>query len=147
MRGTRLQRKAELSTTSKTTKKTVQPVRIIESNGNVFADVGLPTAEQKLVKAQLTLQIYRIIKKRGITQAETAEILGVKQPHVSLLMRNRAGTFSVGRLMECLTALGKMSKSRSGRRARNTAKCPERLGKEAQAGRASIISRHGVIRL
>ena len=41
-----------------------------------------------------------------MTQVETAKVLGVKQPHVSLLMRNRAGTFSVGRLMEFLTALG-----------------------------------------
>jgi len=40
-----------------------------------------------------------------MTQAETARALGVKQPHVSLLMRNRAGSFSVGRLMEFLTAL------------------------------------------
>jgi predicted XRE-type DNA-binding protein len=92
--------------TSKTPKKTARPVRITESSGNVFADLGLPNAEQDLVKAQLTLQIYRIIKKRGMTQDETAKILGVKQPHVSLLMRNRAGTFSVGRLMEFLTALG-----------------------------------------
>jgi predicted XRE-type DNA-binding protein len=38
-------------------------------------------------------------------QAETAKILGVQQPQVSLLMRNRAGNFSVGRLMEFLTAL------------------------------------------
>jgi predicted XRE-type DNA-binding protein len=79
---------------------------ITEGSGNVFADLGLPNAEQELVKAQLTLQIYRIIKQRGITQAETAKTLGIKQPHVSLLMRNRAGTFSVGRLMEFLTALG-----------------------------------------
>jgi predicted XRE-type DNA-binding protein len=88
------------------TEKTIQPFRITESSGNVFADLGLPNAEQELVKAQLTLQIYRIIKQRGMTQTETAKVLGVKQPHVSLLMRNRAGTFSVGRLMEFLTALG-----------------------------------------
>lgn len=35
-----------------------------------------------------------------------SEVLGIKQPHVSTLMRNRAGNFSVGRLMEFLTALG-----------------------------------------
>ena len=92
--------------TTKTPKKSARPVRITESSGNVFADLGLANAEQELVKAQLTLQIYRLIKKRGMTQAETAKILGVKQPQVSLLMRNRAGTFSVGRLMEFLTALG-----------------------------------------
>ena len=33
-------------------------------------------------------------------------MLGIKQPHVSALMRNRAGNFSVGRLIEFLTALG-----------------------------------------
>jgi predicted XRE-type DNA-binding protein len=92
--------------TTKTSKKVTRPVRITESSGNVFADLGLPNAEQELVKAQLTLQIYRIIKQRGMTQAETAKVLGVKQPHVSLLVRNRAGSFSVGRLMEFLTALG-----------------------------------------
>ena len=43
---------------------------------------------------------------RNLTQAAGGKILGIKQPHVSTLMRNRAGNFSVGRLMEFLTALG-----------------------------------------
>jgi predicted XRE-type DNA-binding protein len=80
--------------------------RVTESTGNVFADLGVPNAEQELLKAQLALQIYRIIKQRGLTQTQAAEALGIKQPHVSLLMRNRAGTFSVGRLIDFLTALG-----------------------------------------
>jgi predicted XRE-type DNA-binding protein len=33
-------------------------------------------------------------------------VLGIKQPNVSSLMRNRAGGFSVGRLMGFLTAMG-----------------------------------------
>ena len=76
------------------------------SSGNVFADLGLPNPEQELLKAHLTLHIYKIIKARGLTQAQAGEMLGIKQPHVSALMRNRAGNFSVGRLMEFLTALG-----------------------------------------
>jgi predicted XRE-type DNA-binding protein len=51
------------------------------------------------------LQIYSILKDSGMTQVEIAKILGVKQPKVSLLLRNRSGNFSVGRLMEFLTAL------------------------------------------
>jgi predicted XRE-type DNA-binding protein len=86
--------------------KETAPRSITESSGNVFADLGLPNPEQELMKAELTLQIYRIIKQRGMTQVEAAKVLGIKQPHVSLLMRNRAGSFSVGRLMEFLTALG-----------------------------------------
>jgi predicted XRE-type DNA-binding protein len=79
--------------------------RVTEGSGNVFADLGLPNPEQELLKAQLTLQIYTILKDSGMTQVEIANILGVQQPRVSLLMRNRAGNFSVGRLMEFLTAL------------------------------------------
>lgn len=77
-----------------------------KGTGNVFADLGLPHPEQEELKAKLTLQIYRIIKERDYTQAEAAEILGIRQPHVSALMRNRPGVFAVGRLMEFLTALG-----------------------------------------
>ena len=77
-----------------------------ESSGNIFADLGLPHPEQELLKARLTLQIYRIVKARGVTQAQAGEVLGIRQPQVSLLMRNRSGNFSVERLMDFLTALG-----------------------------------------
>jgi predicted XRE-type DNA-binding protein len=80
--------------------------RVTKSSGNVFADLGLPNPEQELLKARLTLQIYNIVRARGLTQAQAGKLLGIKQPHVSALMRNRAGNFSVGRLMEFLTALG-----------------------------------------
>jgi predicted XRE-type DNA-binding protein len=76
------------------------------SSGNVFADLGLPNPEQELMKARLTLRIHKIIQDKGMTQAQAAVALGVKQPHVSWLMNNRAGSFSVGRLLEFLTRLG-----------------------------------------
>jgi predicted XRE-type DNA-binding protein len=88
------------------TKKTKSRVRIVESSGNVFADLEFPHPEQEMLKAKLALEIYRLIRKRGLTQTQAGKILGIKQPHVSLLMRNRGGTFSVERLMDFLTALG-----------------------------------------
>jgi predicted XRE-type DNA-binding protein len=84
-------------------KKTVKFER---SSGNVFADLGLPNPDREMLKARLTLQIYRLIKERGLTQAQAGEILSIHQPRVSALMRNRAGSFSVERLMDFLTALG-----------------------------------------
>jgi len=81
-------------------------IRVEAGSGNVFADLGFANPEQEQLKAQLTLQIYRTIKQRGLTQTEAAKVLGTKQPHVSGLMRGRSGNFSVGRLMEFLTALG-----------------------------------------
>jgi predicted XRE-type DNA-binding protein len=81
-------------------------LRAIKDNGNVFADLGLPNPEQELLKARLTLEIHKIVKERCLTQARAGEILGIKQPHVCALMRNRAGNFPVGRLIEFLAALG-----------------------------------------
>ncbi|MGC2638913.1 MAG: helix-turn-helix transcriptional regulator [Acidobacteriaceae bacterium] len=83
-----------------------RPIRAQRSSGNVFADLGLPHPERELLKAKLTLAIYRLIRQRGLTQAQAGKILGIRQPHVSSLMRNRSGVFSVERLMEFLMALG-----------------------------------------
>jgi predicted XRE-type DNA-binding protein len=81
----------------KKTAKHGDPKLVIKSrSGNVFADLGLPHPEQELLKSRLTLQIYRLIKARGLKQAEAGKILGIKQPHVSLLMRNRSGSFFRG---------------------------------------------------
>ncbi len=91
----------------KTTHKAVEANEVTEGSGNVFADLGLPNADQELTKARLTLEIARIIKDRGLTQVEAAKILGIQQPHVSALTRNRSGSFSVGRLIDFLTVLGK----------------------------------------
>ena len=93
-------------TKTKAPERTKSKPRITKGSANVFADLGLPNPEQELIKARLALQIYRIIRQRGMTQSQAASALGIKQPHVSLLMRNRAGSFSVGRLLEFLTRLG-----------------------------------------
>jgi predicted XRE-type DNA-binding protein len=77
-----------------------------KGSGNIFADLGLSHPERELMKTKLTLEIYRLIRKRNFTQVEAGKILGIKQRHVSALMRNRAGSFSVERLMDFLTALG-----------------------------------------
>src|SRR5215831_11687542 len=81
-------------------------IQIKGGSGNVFADLGFPNAEREQLKAHLTLRIYRLIKQRGLTQAEAGKILGIRQPHVSALMRGQSGAFSVERLMDFLTALG-----------------------------------------
>lgn len=86
--------------------RTKNPIKVKKSSGNVLADLGFPHPEQELLKAKLTLEIFRLIRKRDLTQTEAGKILGIKQPHVSALMRNRSGAFSVERLMDFLTALG-----------------------------------------
>ncbi len=74
--------------------------------GNVFADLGLPDAEEHLVKAGLVLKISKAIRARGMTQAEAAAALGIDQPKVSALLRGQFRGYSVERLMRFLVSLG-----------------------------------------
>lgn len=77
-----------------------------DSSGNVFADLGFRNPKQELLKAKLTIEIYRLLKSRGVTQQEAAKLLGTTQAQVSALMRCKPVSVSVGRLMEFLTILG-----------------------------------------
>jgi predicted XRE-type DNA-binding protein len=81
-------------------------IRVKESSGNIFLDLGFPHPEREHLKARLTLPLYRLIKDRELTQAQAGAILGIRQPHVSALMRGQSGNFSVERLLDFLNALG-----------------------------------------
>ena len=76
-------------------------------SGNVFADLGLPNAEEMLAKAELAQKITAILTRRRLTQAEAAKLLGVDQPKVSALKRGRLSGFSLERLVRFLILLGR----------------------------------------
>lgn len=80
-------------------------VRVHDSSGNVFADLGMPDAEVRLARAELVRVVRMLIRERGLTQTRAAEILGVRQPDVSDLMRGRFSRFSMERLERFLNAL------------------------------------------
>ena len=79
---------------------------IIPSSGNVFADLGLPDAEELDTKVRLGAAICRIVERRGLTQAQVAAALDINQPKVSALLHYKLEGFSVERLLRFLTALG-----------------------------------------
>lgn len=72
---------------------------------NVFKDIGLPNAEEHLVKAQLVFKIDTILKDRRLKQVEAAELFGIRQPDVSKMLRGEFRQFSVERLLRFLVAL------------------------------------------
>lgn len=76
-----------------------------ESSGNVFADIGVPNAEEYLAKTKLAYQINRLIEDRGLKQIEAAELLGIDQPKISALVCGRLAGFSIERLFRFLTIL------------------------------------------
>jgi predicted XRE-type DNA-binding protein len=72
---------------------------------NVFKDIGVPNAEEHLVKAQPVFKIDTILKARGLKQVEAAALFGVRQPDVSKMLRGEFRQFSVERLLRFLVAL------------------------------------------
>jgi predicted XRE-type DNA-binding protein len=83
-----------------------KPIDHETSSGNVFADIGLPNAEEHHVKANLVFKIDRLMRERGLKQVAAAELFGVKQPDISKMLRGDFKQFSVERLMRFLVALG-----------------------------------------
>ncbi len=76
------------------------------SSGNVFEDLGLPDADERMLKAQLAVQICRFIEAKEWTQTEAAAAVGLDQPKISNLLRGRLSGFSVDRLLNILNRLG-----------------------------------------
>ena len=64
---------------------TTQKIEFENSNGNVFADLGLDDAEELYTRSALGAQVVTILKEEGYTQAETSRLLGIKQPEWSAL--------------------------------------------------------------
>ncbi|MBI2964048.1 MAG: XRE family transcriptional regulator [Deltaproteobacteria bacterium] len=83
-------------------------MKIERSRGNVFRDLGFSRQEAESLKlrAELMLQITRLIKRRKVTQAEAARLLGATQPRISDLVRGRIDLFSIDGLVEMLSRAG-----------------------------------------
>ena len=77
---------------------------VTSGSGNVFADLGLPDADELLVKAGLAHRIGLLIDK--LTQIDAAKRLGIDQPKVSRLLRGDLYGFSTEQLMRFLNDLG-----------------------------------------
>jgi predicted XRE-type DNA-binding protein len=72
---------------------------------NVFKDLGVPNADEHMVKAQLVFKIDSIMKQRKLKQVEAAALFGVRQPDISMMLRGEFRQFSVERLLRFLVAL------------------------------------------
>ena len=87
-------------------KRKVSKIEVEIGSGNVFADLGLPDAEQLKIKSGLVIQIARAIRRLGLTQQQAGKRMGISQSKVSGLMRGDFSNLSEQKLMECLSRLG-----------------------------------------
>ncbi len=82
--------------------------KIRPSGGNVFRDLGFDAEEAANLKlrADLMLEVSKVIETRGLTQAQAARLFGVTQPRVSDLVRGKIDRFSVDTLIAMLGHAG-----------------------------------------
>ena len=74
-------------------------------NRTVLSESRYVGSSEHDLRKQLATQLNELIKQRRLTQAESASILGVPQPHVSELKNYKLSRFSSERLMRFLTLL------------------------------------------
>jgi predicted XRE-type DNA-binding protein len=81
-------------------------IKVTKGSGNVFADIGIPNADEHFVKAEIVLDIAARIKAKGLTQAQVAKVVGLSQPDVSKLLRGNFAGYTLDRLFSFLRTLG-----------------------------------------
>lgn len=72
---------------------------------SVYQELGFTNPDKWEAKADLAIQINKLIETRSLTQAKAAEILGISRPRVSDLKRGQLDKFSMEKLLMFLTAL------------------------------------------
>lgn len=87
-------------------KKIIEGVEVQRSSGNVFADLGLPEAENLKIKTGLVVEIRKAMRALGLTQQAAAKRMGISQAKVSGMMRGDFTNLSERKLMDCLNRLG-----------------------------------------
>jgi len=75
---------------------------------NAFEAVGFANVEalHLRIRADLMLEVERLIEARGLTQAEAAKLLHVTQPRISDLTRGKIERFSIDTFVEMLARAG-----------------------------------------
>lgn len=78
-----------------------EDVRVIESSGNVFVDLGFDPAEARVMalRVELMLRLRERLQTDGLTQREAAKRLGITQPRISSLFKGAWREFSMDMLL------------------------------------------------
>jgi predicted XRE-type DNA-binding protein len=82
--------------------------KIRRSSGNVFRDLDFASEEavNLRLRADLIIELSKLIKARRLTQAKAAALFGVSQPRISDLLRGKIERFSVDTLVAMLGHAG-----------------------------------------
>lgn len=89
----------------KNKKKTFKAESVLQGTGNVFKDLGFKDPEGLKAKANLAMEIIKVIKDRNLSQLEAAKIIKSSQPDISKLKSGQLAGFTIDRLVSFLILL------------------------------------------
>jgi len=83
-------------------------MRMKQSSGNVFRDLGFPPeqAANLKIRSKLMVELKKHIRDEKLTQKQAAKKFGVSQTRISDLFRGKIALFSVDTLISMLTHAG-----------------------------------------
>ena len=77
------------------------------SNGNIFADLGLPDAEERQLKAYLIMEIEQAVHSERLTGKQAAQKLDLDQHSLAELLEGALSGHSTNQLIQYLNCLGR----------------------------------------
>lgn len=83
-----------------------QKMPIIESGGSVFEDLQLENPRELTIKADMVMDLSRLMRSKKLTQKEVAARCKTDQPTLSKVLRGRLDLVTLDRLVRWFTALG-----------------------------------------
>jgi predicted XRE-type DNA-binding protein len=85
--------------------KKTEPEKVDVGSAGVLEDLGFPDADERKLRVQLAMRLNELIAASRLTQARTAQLFGIPQPHVSELRHYKLNRFSSERLLRFVTLL------------------------------------------
>ncbi len=83
-------------------------LKIEESSGNVFFDIGfgIVEAENLRLRSSLMIRIEEYVKQSGLTQTKAAQALGVTKLRLNQLLKGKIKLFTLDALVNMLSQAG-----------------------------------------
>ena len=113
-------------------KDETEEIEFYVGSGNVFADLGLPNAEELHLKSTLAIELRLAIKALRLTRPQAAAKLGISKEQLVALLDETHLDHSVSQLIQYLNCLGRdVTLSASVRKRVPEAEQSQKVGQEA----------------
>lgn len=78
----------------KTGKKSRTQIKVEESSGNVFRDLGLENPELLLAKSTIIVDIHSLLNEHGLTDEAAARLIGITADDLDRIIRGDLDRYS-----------------------------------------------------